>query len=166
MSCCKHSMNIHWKFFSTFSLGCNKTTGFPIGVPDPTLLLAPPPPPPPHTQLSRLTVARYLCCLLLYPPSVSPAGLAWASWGEGGEGSIKDDSKKYWDSSYMLFPLRSKCFIFVPGILENMFFICGAERRGGEGDGEVLLHWLYVRLYNVHALYNAGSVIVYSSWLN
>jgi hypothetical protein len=36
----------------------------------------------------------------------------------------------------MLFPLRSKCFIFVPGILENMFFICGAE-RGGRGMGLV-----------------------------
>ncbi len=24
-------MNIHWKIFSTFSLVCNKTTGFPIG---------------------------------------------------------------------------------------------------------------------------------------
>ena len=35
----------------------------------------------------------------------------------------------------MLFPLRSKCFIFVPGILENMFFICGAERGWGEEDG-------------------------------
>ncbi len=119
--------------------------------------------PPPPPTLSRLIVARFLCRLLLYPPSVSPAGLAWASWREGG-GPIKDDSKKSWDSYYMLFPLRSKCFIFVPGILENMFFICGAERRGERGMGlRGRFFFTYVRLYNVHVLYNAGSVIVNSS---
>ncbi len=130
----------------------------------PCLELGPPPPP----QLSRLTMARFLCRLLLCPPSVSPKGLAWASWREGG-GPIKDDSKKSWDSYYMLFPLRSKCFIFVPGILENMFFICGAEKGGGGGWGgwdSVVGSSSLIYDYIMYALYNAGSVLANSSWLN